>query len=74
MTTRKLSGNRIIRRIGEREDAFVGSDGKSFDFPKFRVFEFLGQLIEEMLAPFLVVGEGQPQAFDRALGRTFGFR
>ena len=54
----RVRASRIVRRIGERKDRFVGADGKTVDFAELRVFKLLRKPSKIFFAYFVALGSG----------------
>jgi hypothetical protein len=65
---KRVGAGSVVGRVGQGQDVLVGAEGESLrSGGKLRVLEFLPQLVQEVLPPGRIIGEGQPQAFYRFL-------
>lgn len=57
----------IVRRVRKGKNVFVCTDGETFYFPEFRVFQFFTKLSEEVGTARLIILKGHSKAFDLLL-------
>ncbi len=59
----------VVGWIGQGQDVFVLANGEPFNLAKLRVFEFLAQFFQEILAAFLIAFKGYAETFYRIIVR-----
>ncbi|OSM08494.1 hypothetical protein MAIT1_04666 [Magnetofaba australis IT-1] len=59
----------VVRRVGERQNVFVGPHRESLDPAEFGILQLLPQQAQEMVPPGFIAGKRLAQALHRAGGR-----
>ncbi len=64
-----IGASRVVRRVGQGQDVLVLTNGEPFDLAELRILEFFAQLLQEILAAFLIAFEDYAEAFHRIIVR-----